>query len=290
MQAEEFDHYECGKGILRPGVRFAAKDGPYYRLADGARTGMAAKGPFVFWRFCRRDGREWIEAQGAEGVCILNLGPQYESPVVSGLVRRPYRITKVFGGTTMKKDEVKIGKVYTAKVTDKLVPVRIEAESRLGGWSATNLATGKKVRIRSPRRLRGEHRPDTQKAGNSTAPAAQTATKGPTSATGAKKPAKGTSKAKAKKAATRAKQGAKGGKKPSGLDAAARVLAEAKEPMTCRQIVEVAFEKKYWKSGGQTPHATIYSAMIREIATKSKDSRFKKVDRGRFTVNPSTKG
>jgi len=30
---------------------------------------------------------------------------------------------------------------------------------------------------------------------------------------------------------------------------------------------------------------TIYSAMIREIAAKGKESRFKKVDRGRFAVN-----
>jgi hypothetical protein len=60
------------------------------------------------------------------------------------------------------------------------------------------------------------------------------------------------------------------------LDAAAKVLAESKKPMTCREIVDVAFRKKYWKSGGQTPHATIYSAMLREIAAKGKTSRFKK--------------
>ena len=49
----------------------------------------------------------------------------------------------------MKKSDVKIGGVYTAKVTNKLVPVRIEAESRYGGWDATNLNTNKKVRIKS---------------------------------------------------------------------------------------------------------------------------------------------
>ena len=54
----------------------------------------------------------------------------------------------------MKKSEVKIGGVYTAKVTNKVVQVRIDAESRYGGWDATNLATGKKVRIKSPARLR----------------------------------------------------------------------------------------------------------------------------------------
>ena len=43
----------------------------------------------------------------------------------------------------MKKSDVKIGAVYTAKVTNKLVQVRIDAESRHGGWEATNLTTGK---------------------------------------------------------------------------------------------------------------------------------------------------
>ena len=41
----------------------------------------------------------------------------------------------------MKKNEVRIGRVYTAKVTNKVVQVRIDAESRYGGWDATNLAT-----------------------------------------------------------------------------------------------------------------------------------------------------
>ncbi len=53
--------------------------------------------------------------------------------------------------------------------------------------------------------------------------------------------------------------------------------------MTCRQIVEVAAEKGYWKSpGGKTPHATLYSAMIREIATKGAEARFRKTERGKF--------
>ena len=56
----------------------------------------------------------------------------------------------------MKKSDVKIGGVYTAKVTNKLVQVRIDAENRNGGWDATNLTTNKKVRIKSAQRLRDE--------------------------------------------------------------------------------------------------------------------------------------
>ena len=70
----------------------------------------------------------------------------------------------------------------------------------------------------------------------------------------------------------------------SGLDAAAKVLSQAKEPMSAKQIVEAAIGKGLWQSKGATPHATIYSAMIREIAAKGKDARFKKVDRGRFAA------
>jgi len=210
----------------------------------------------------------------------------------------------------MKKTDVKIGGVYTAKVTDKLVPARIDAENPHSGWDATNLATGKRIRIKSAQRLRGEVKGDGAKPGEvaDTADAVGTAVDGkhlkaaakpaskkgkatgeaassPTAAKGAKRPAEATKETKPKKAATRAKQGDKKAKRPSGLDAAARVLAESMEPMNCRQIVEATFEKGYWQSDGATPWATIYSAMIREIATKGGESRFKKVDRGRFAAN-----
>ncbi len=42
----------------------------------------------------------------------------------------------------------------SAKVNDRVVHVRIEAENRSGGWDATNLATRKKVRIKTAQRLR----------------------------------------------------------------------------------------------------------------------------------------
>jgi hypothetical protein len=42
-------------------------------------------------------------------------------------------------------------------------------------------------------------------------------------------------------------------------------------------------EKGYWSSpGGKTPHATLYSAILREISAKGELSRFVKTDRGRF--------
>jgi hypothetical protein len=44
--------------------------------------------------------------------------------------------------------------------------------------------------------------------------------------------------------------------------------------------------KNYWSSrNGQTPAATLYSAILREIKTKGKEARFKKSDRGLFVSN-----
>ena len=42
----------------------------------------------------------------------------------------------------MKKNEVKIGHLYVAKVSDKLVTVRIDSTHSGGGWNATNTADG----------------------------------------------------------------------------------------------------------------------------------------------------
>ena len=74
-------------------------------------------------------------------------------------------------------------------------------------------------------------------------------------------------------------------KKVGALDAAAQVLAASQEPMNCKEMIGAMAEKALWSSpGGKTPHATLYSAIIREIALKGKESRFVKKDRGQFAA------
>ena len=223
----------------------------------------------------------------------------------------------------MKKSDVKLGGVYTAKVTNKVVQVRIDAESRYGGWDATNIQTGKKVRIKSVQRLRaaiggetsatGAKKPRSTKNAKTVPEADTTPTSTPTgeevAATEpsqkacpncgatevdedgdcakchepkvASEDSKGT---KAKKARAK-KAKADKPKRMSGLDAAAKVLEESDQPMTTKEMVEVAETKGYWKSpGGKTPWATIYSSIIREIANKGDASRFVKTDRGKFAA------
>ena len=75
-------------------------------------------------------------------------------------------------------------------------------------------------------------------------------------------------------------------KKLSAIDAAAKVLADTKQAMNCKELIEAMAAKKLWTSpGGKTPWATLYSALTREISTKGSDSRFKKTERGKFAVN-----
>jgi len=51
-------------------------------------------------------------------------------------------------------------------------------------------------------------------------------------------------------------------KKLSAIDAAAKVLAEAGEPMDCQTMIKTMAEKGYWTSpGGKTPAATLYTAV-----------------------------
>ena len=66
----------------------------------------------------------------------------------------------------------------------------------------------------------------------------------------------------------------------SGLDAAAKVLAETGEAMRPAAMVQVMLQKGYWSTKGKTPAATIASAIIREIARRGKESRFREVAPG----------
>ena len=186
----------------------------------------------------------------------------------------------------MKKHEVKLGCEYIAKVSGRLAQVRIDRENPHGGWDATNLATKKAVRIKSAQRLRAP-----AGAFNKALAVVKTAVKdaggakeSPTLAHGAPGGGEAAKDTKVAPKAPKAKRAAKKRDGMSGLDAAAKVLADAGKPMNCKAMVETMLAKGLWKTDGKTPAATIYAAIIREIATKGKDARFKKVERGQFAT------
>jgi hypothetical protein len=171
----------------------------------------------------------------------------------------------------MKTQDIQIGSVYDLKVGRNTTPVRIMKAAQDGGWEAVTLTGSKPVAIQSADRLVGLHNPK----------------KTPTSAQGGKaspKPKKPTIQAKK---ATQSKRGPTSPKvkRASALDSAARVLAEAQEPMTCRQLIDTMAAQDYWKSkDGKTPQNTLYAAILKEINTKGKESRFQKVGRGQFML------
>ena len=88
---------------------------------------------------------------------------------------------------------------------------------------------------------------------------------------------------KAKANAPTIKEGADKPRKLSALDAAAKVLQEAGQPMNCQEMIAAMAAKGYWTSpAGKTPAATLCSALLREIKTKTSQARFQKAARGQF--------
>ena len=158
----------------------------------------------------------------------------------------------------MKDTDIQIGKCYDVKVGRNTAPVRIMKPLPTGGWQATALATHKTLTIKSGKRILGLHVPKADKQ-----PAPETSTH-----TGEPEASEGTPK------------------RLSALDAAAKVLAEATEPMNCKEMITAMTEKGYWqpRNAGRTPQNTLHAAISKEIRTKGDKARFEKVARGFFDL------
>jgi hypothetical protein len=92
----EHEYRVSERVVLRAGDRFRVSGGPYYRLSNGEKIAMAARGVMTFRRALRtgRGGkRVLIEASAGEGTVILHVEGSRRSPV-DGLVPRPYKITR----------------------------------------------------------------------------------------------------------------------------------------------------------------------------------------------------
>ena len=191
----------------------------------------------------------------------------------------------------MKKAEVKIGGKYYANVSGNRVEIQIDAEKSTGGWNATNLATGKKIHIKSAQRLQGEvgtkrGRAKVTTKGNVTVVENEPATVetiGGEAFTAVPVPKK-QRKTKMVATETATETADAGEKRLSCVSAALKVLGEASEPMNAQELITAMEAKSYWTSpGGKTPHATLTSAILRELA-KGDASRFIKSERGRFAA------
>ena len=209
----------------------------------------------------------------------------------------------------MKKNDVKVGETYRVKVSGSVADVRIAAENPHGGWDGINVATNRKVRIKSAQRLRGKSpakpggkrimsKAEYEAGAKRGADVAKTVdavekgdlTKGVKGPTGAKKATKATKDAEPagkRDTGERAANGAKQGVKPTSLlDAAAHLLSLGTgDPMRCKDIVDLAINRNLWTPGnGKTPANSLYASILREIKTKGTASRFVKAERGKFAL------
>ena len=193
----------------------------------------------------------------------------------------------------MKATEVKLCGIYKAKVTGNLVSVKITHENPSGGWQALNLKTGKTVRIKSAKRLRGAvNRPATRKKIVSLAEYEAEA-KAQHAAIASGKTSKDTRPAEKGDTGERVAKGGEPAPKPgdnakplSLIKAAVCVLQSCERPMNCKEIVTKAMDAKIWapRNGGLTPANTLSAAIRREIKTKGDTSRFVNADRGKFAL------
>ena len=204
------------------------------------------------------------------------------------------------------KKTVELGLVYSCKTGGNYVPVRIDKAAGKGRYNGMCMTDGKPVKVHA-KDIRGngqtckdwhlshqqqgtdDGKDKAQEALKSAAKVASKVLGIPVGVVAPKKAAGdatvahvGPGSKKSAKADKPAK--ARDKKRPSGLDAAVTVLAEAKRPMTAGEMVARMLEVGLWKTNGKTPASTIYAAMIREIATKGSTARFRKVQRGKFEL------
>ena len=191
----------------------------------------------------------------------------------------------------MDKKRIQIGLVYSAKVGGTFLPVRIDKSLGHGRYEGVVMPSGATVKF-STDSVKGDGETVEQWQARRTPKERDLPDPAP-KATGKRKKSSHSEFAVTALIEPGAKTGKKGQpkadkpakeRKPSGLDAAARVLREAGEPMNCGDIVKTALEKGYWQTGGKTPSATIYAAILREINVKGADARFRKTERGHFEL------
>lgn len=238
------DHYDLGHRRIERGELFRASGGPYYVDDDGRKHALGERGLFRFEAYVETARSQWIEAVACPPECHRVV-----------LYVGPPRPSTAIPGLFQRP--------YTIR------SIRKEPDMAKKTAAKKTTATTKSKATKKP-----AADPMTAFAAEVKEKAAKTkpaATKAKTNAGDAE--------------AARAKKAKPANGKLSQIDAAAKVLSESGQPMNCQEMVTAMADKGYWASpGGKTPHATLYSALLREIKSRGKEARFKKVDRGQFTL------
>lgn len=78
--------------VLRPGDKFRVGGGPYWKMSDGRKIPLAARGVCTFVRATRSGSRVYIEAVGKDGAVLLHVEGRRRNKAAPEIVCRPYRI------------------------------------------------------------------------------------------------------------------------------------------------------------------------------------------------------
>jgi hypothetical protein len=70
----------------------------------------------------------------------------------------------------------------------------------------------------------------------------------------------------------------------NALDAAYRILREARKSLSCQQIIDRMIKRKLWRTEGATPANTLNAAIQRDAKANGEKSRFVKTGRGLFAA------
>ena len=176
---------------------------------------------------------------------------------------------------------IKIGNCYTARFTKADMPIRIESLEENGHWKARSLTHGRIVFVKNDSQLIREcNADDLVEYAKTVVPNRRSKRQPPTlmpvSTTETPQVAR-VRKVKTKRHKVQEYS-------LNALDAAQRVLREAKKPLTCQEIVDRAIRRKLWRTEGATPQNSLNAAMARDIKANGKESRFVKTGRGLFAA------
>ena len=177
---------------------------------------------------------------------------------------------------------IKIGTCYVARFTKTDMPVRMESIESDGTWKARSLTHGRLVVVKSESQLVREcNDNDLAEFAKTVVPNRRSKRQPPPPVSATETP----HVARVAKVKTKRQGIPEFGL--TLLDAAIRVLREAKKPLTCQEIIDQVVKKKLHRSHGATPQNSLNAAINREIVAKEENARFVRVGRGLFAARSS---
>jgi len=175
---------------------------------------------------------------------------------------------------------IKIGQCYIARFPKNEMPIRIESRETNGSWKARSLTHGRIVFVKNESLLVREC------SGNDLVELAKTVV--PNRRSKRQAPPTHTLATDTPQVARVRVVKAKRQRIPEFsltlLEAAHRILREARKPLSCQQIIDRMIKRKFWRTEGATPQNTLNAAMARDISANGVKSRFIKTGRGLFAA------